>query len=261
MQPVNPLKLSLCQFDIIWENAEASRAKLSGILSSIPENSTDIVILPEMFTTGFSMKSNTLAEEMGGPTTQWMKKLSGQLNTAITGSIIIREKGNYFNRLLWVEPGKEQAEFYDKKHLFTLAGEQNHYQAGNRQLILEWKGWKIAFYICYDLRFPIWSRNTENVDLMIYVANFPEKREKAWNNLLPARAIENQCYVAAVNRVGTDGNGIPHRGDSAVYDFEGNKILDLGQSQQVSGIELNHHSLQVFRRAYPFLKDRDSFNL
>lgn len=256
-----PLKICLCQFDIIWENASANREQLTNLLSKIPDNSVDIIILPEMFTTGFSMNSNALAEKMDGASSVWMHQLANRLNTAITGSIIIQENGKYHNRLLWIEPGNERIQFYDKKHLFSLAGEQHHYQAGNKKLIIEWKGWKIAFFICYDLRFPVWSRNTENVDLMIFVANFPEKRAMAWNSLLPARAIENQCFVAAVNRVGLDDNGIAHRGDSAVYDYEGIKTLDLGQTAQIGIIELDYQSLQVYKRAYPFLKDRDGFSI
>jgi omega-amidase len=258
---MDPLRLCLCQYDINWENADENRKHLTTIFFSIPQNSVDVIILPEMFTTGFSMNSKALAETMDGPSIQWMHEMAKQLNAAITGSVIIHENEKYYNRLLWIEPGNSQIKHYDKKHLFSLAGEQNHYEPGQNHLSLEWKGWKIAFFICYDLRFPVWSRNTENVDLMIYVANFPEKREKAWNSLLPARAIENQCFVAAVNRIGTDGNGIPHKGDSAVYDYEGHKILDLKQMEQLSFIEINHHSLEVYRRAYPFLKDRDGFKL
>ena len=255
------LKLCLCQYDISWENSRVNREYLTNLLGTIQVNTTDVVVLPEMFTTGFSMNSKELAEEMNGPTVQWMHKMADQLNAAITGSIIIREDAKYYNRLLWIEPGQVQTRCYDKKHLFTLANEQNYYQPGQQKLILDWRGCKIAFFICYDLRFPVWCRNTENADLIIYVANFPEKREKAWNSLLPARAIENQCYVAAVNRVGKDGNDIPHRGDSAVYDFEGNKILDLGQTMQISFIEIDLQALGVYKRAYPFLKDRDDFKI
>ena len=257
---MSKLRLCLCQFDIIWENAPANRDKLGALLYDIPIDTVDVIILPEMFTTGFSMNSKTLAETMDGPTCEWLHGLSNGLNTAITGSIIIKENGKYHNRLLWIEPGNDQIKLYNKKHLFTLAGEQNHYEAGQLKLIVDWKGWKVALFICYDLRFPVWTRNTENADLMIYVANFPERREKAWNSLLPARAIENQCYVAGVNRIGQDGNGIQHRGDSAVYDFEGNKVLDLEHTQQLSFIDLDLHSLQVYKRAYPFLKDRDTFH-
>lgn len=257
---MSSLRLCLCQFDIIWENASANRKLLNELVHGLPDNPLDLIILPEMFTTGFSMNSKQLAEPIDGPSTQWMHELANRLNTAVCGSIIIEDNGKFFNRLLWIEPGIQESKHYDKKHLFTLAGEQNHYEAGKDKLLINWRGWNIVPLICYDLRFPVWSRNVENADLMIYVANFPEKRQKAWNSLLPARAIENQCYVAAVNRVGKDGNGIQHRGDSAVYDFEGNKIMDLGQSQQLSIMELDHHSLEVYRRAYPFLKDRDAFH-
>jgi predicted amidohydrolase len=225
-----------------------------------PGNPLDLIILPEMFSTGFSMNSEQLAESMDGPSVKWMHELANRMNSAVCGSIIIEERERYYNRLLWIEPEVQELKYYDKKHLFSLAGEQNHYEAGKDKLLVNWRGWNIVPFICYDLRFPVWSRNVEHADLLIYVANFPEKRERAWNSLLPARAIENQCYVAAVNRVGMDGNSIPHRGDSTVYDFEGNKILDLGHSQHLSIIELDRHSLEVYRRAYPFLKDRDAFH-
>lgn len=255
------LKIYLCQFDIQWENASANRDKLSQIFSQLPTGSVDVMVLPEMFTTGFTMRSADLAETMDEESVLWMKKMANQYQMAITGSLIISENDNYYNRLLWVEPENENVCYYDKKHLFSLAGEQNHYTAGNQNLRIQWKGWNICFYICYDLRFPVWTRNTEEDDLIIFIANFPEKREKAWNTLLPARAIENQCYVAAVNRTGTDGNGIPHRGDSAIYDYEGIKILDLQDIEQLLGIHLDHQKLQIYKRAYPFLRDRDLFHL
>ncbi len=258
---MKPLKIILCQFDITWENAQANRDYLSQLFSMIPADSADLIILPEMFTTGFSMNSAQLAESMDGPTIQWLKKQADLLQTAISGSLIIEENNQYFNRLVWIEPGCQKLPFYDKKHLFSLAGEEKHYKAGKDPLHVQWKGWNIAFYICYDLRFPVWTRNTRNTDLMIYVANFPAKREKAWNRLLPARAIENQCYVAAVNRIGLDGNGIDHQGDSAVYNYEGDKISDQINLEQLSSIELDYQALQVYKRAYPFLNDRDRFQI
>lgn len=256
-----PLRLCLCQFDIFWENASANREHLTKLFSEIPINAVDVIILPEMFSTGFSMSSQTLAEEMEGPTMQWMHEQADKFNTAIVGSMIIQEFGKYYNRLVWIEPYASSSKHYDKKHLFTLAGEQNHYKPGQLKLQLEWKGWNMSFFVCYDLRFPVWSRNTQDVDLMIYVANFPSKRQQAWNSLLPARAIENQCYVAGVNRVGNDGNGIAHRGDSSVYDFEGNQILDLGHNEKLAFINLDGNALQVYKRAYPFLMDRDIFQI
>ncbi|MFZ1256284.1 MAG: nitrilase family protein [Saprospiraceae bacterium] len=254
------LRITLCQSDIIWEQAEANCLHLDLLFDNLKKDETDLIILPEMFLTGFSMNSKLLAEPILGPGFQWMKKLAQMKNAAVTGSLIIEEDGKFYNRLLWVEPEKEMPEFYNKKHLFTLAGEQNHYNSGNQKLIVSYKDWKISFFICYDLRFPVWSRNTEAVDLIIYVANFPERREQAWNCLLPARAIENQCYVAGVNRVGLDENDIKYRGDSAVYNFEGSKILDLEDREQWLTSTLDSQSLKAYKRAYPFLKDRDLFD-
>lgn len=205
------------------------------------------------------MASAELSETMDGPTIQWMKKQSRAMQAAIAGSLIIEDQGRFYNRLVWVDPDQDVPFCYNKKHLFSLAGEPHHYQAGTEKLTLSYRGWTIATHICYDLRFPVWSRNTEGADLMIYVANFPQKRERAWNGLLPARAIENQCYVAGVNRVGTDGNGIYHQGDSAIYDYEGQCILNLGQTEKWAGWSLDRTRLQAFRRAYPFWKDADPF--
>ncbi|MBK9222449.1 MAG: nitrilase family protein [Saprospiraceae bacterium] len=257
---VGDLRITLCQSDIIWEQAEANCLHLDLLFDNLKKDETDLIILPEMFLTGFSMNSKLLAEPILGPGFQWMKKLAQMKNAAVTGSLIIEEEGKFYNRLLWIEPEKEMPEFYNKKHLFTLAGEQNHYNSGNQKLIVSYKDWKISFFICYDLRFPVWSRNTDAVDLIIYVANFPERREQAWNCLLPARAIENQCYVAGVNRVGLDENDIKYRGDSAVYNFEGSKILDLEDREQWLTSTLDSQSLKVYKRAYPFLKDRDLFD-
>jgi predicted amidohydrolase len=258
----NSMKLCLCQYEIKWQDAEANRQHLDKLFGGLSPNKTDIIVLPEMFQTGFSMDSVNLAETMDGPTIRWMSQWATQLNSAITGSLIIKDQNQYYNRLVWIEPGNsEVTTYYDKKHLFTLADEPKHYSAGTKQLSLSWKDWTISFYICYDLRFPVWTRNTEAVDLQVYIANFPSKRERAWNSLLPARAIENQCYVAAVNRIGLDGNGIEHQGDSAVYDYEGRNLAALGNKEELQLIELSHRNLEVFRRAYPFLNDRDIFKL
>lgn len=229
-------------------------------MEALNSSISDLIILPEMFTTGFSMESEKLAESMSGPSIGWLLDQSNQLDLALTGSLIIEDQGHNYNRLVWVEPGLASPKTYDKKHLFSLANEHKHFSPGNQKLILEYKTWKIALFICYDLRFPVWSRNTEAVDLMIYVANWPEKRSLAWKSLLPARAIENQCYVAGVNRIGMDANQILYSGDSAVYDFEGNQILKLDNQDAIQTIELDQHQLQVYRRAYPFLKDADRFH-
>jgi omega-amidase len=162
---MKPLKLLLCQFDIIWENAQANKDYLSQLFQMIPAETADLIILPEMFTTGFTMNSEKFAETMDGPSVQWMKATATKLHSAITGSLIIEENGHYFNRMLWIEPGIEHIQYYDKKHLFSLAGEEKHYKAGQNKLQVQWKGWNIALFICYDLRFPVWTRNTDNADL------------------------------------------------------------------------------------------------
>ncbi len=256
---MTPLKISLCQSDCKWQDAAANKILLEKKLAALDSSTTDLVIFPEMFTTGFSMESERLAEPMDGPSIQWMMEQSNQLNLALTGSLIIKEQGQFYNRLIWVEPGTPHPKIYDKKHLFSLANEHKHYSAGNHKLILDYKSWKIALFICYDLRFPVWSRNTESVDLMIYVANWPEKRNLAWKSLLPARAIENQCFVAGVNRIGMDANQIHYSGNSAVYNFEGKSVLNLESLDSIQTIELNKQDLQVYKRAYPFLKDADRF--
>ncbi len=258
---MSELRINLVQLDLKWEDPEANRMQIEQMLADCLPGSTDVFILPEMFTTGFSMASSVLAEDMDGPSINWLQQLSEKHQAALCGSLIIRDMGQYYNRLVWVEPGFVSPKFYDKKHLFSIAGEHKHYSAGREHLTLEYKGWKISFYICYDLRFPVWSRNTQGTDLMIYVANFPTKRAGAWNQLLPARAIENQCFVAGVNRVGTDGLGIDYPGDSAVYNFEGERKLHLGDKPCQGGVLLQKSELEIYRRAYPFLNDRDTFLL
>jgi len=257
---MSKLRISLCQTDCFWQDASANRNHLEKKIEALNSSTTDLIILPEMFSTGFSMESEKLAESMTGPSIGWMQNLSNQLDLALTGSLIIEEIGHFYNRLVWLEPGMSSPKIYDKKHLFSLANEHKHYHPGTQKLILEYKSWKIALFICYDLRFPVWSRNVEGVDLMIYVANWPNKRSFAWKSLLPARAIENQCYVAGVNRIGMDANQILYSGDSAVYDFEGRQIMDLGSQDAIQTIELNQNELRVYQRAYPFLKDADRFH-
>ncbi|MBK9107012.1 MAG: hypothetical protein IPM92_01180 [Saprospiraceae bacterium] len=256
---MSSLRLSLCQIPIIWENPAANREAIEQLLFQQLKQPTDLLIFPEMFTTGFSMASDRLAENMDGPTRIWMQKIGDMFNCAVAGSLIIKEESKFYNRLIAVRAKSDQASFYDKKHLFTLANEHQHYSPGSRKMILELNSWKIAFYICYDLRFPVWCRNEDGADLIVFVANFPEKRELAWNSLLPARAIENQSFVAGVNRIGSDEMGIHYKGDSAVYDFEGRPMVHLNSAHGIAQLELDLASLQVYRRAYPFLKDRDLF--
>jgi predicted amidohydrolase len=218
-----------------------------------------------MFTTGFSMNPSALAENMEGTTVQWMKKMAAQYKIILTGSVIIQENNQYFNRLLWVLPNGMIGS-YDKRHRFAFAGEHNHYTAGNKRLISSVNGWRINLQICYDLRFPIWARqqstSTEpEFDVLIYVANWPERRSYAWKSLLVARAIENQCYVIGVNRVGNDGNGIAHSGDSMVVDPLGEIIYTNNQQEDIYTLLLNKNTLADVRSKFPFWKDADEFNI
>lgn len=233
-------------------------------INSIREK-TEIILLPEMFTTGFSMQPATLAETMDGPTMQWMKQVAGKKKTIITGSVIIEEEGNYYNRLIWMLPNGRYG-VYDKRHRFAYAGEDEHYTAGSRRLIASVKGWKIQLLICYDLRFPVWSRQqgsgTEpEYDLLVYVANWPERRVQAWKTLLQARAIENQCFVAGVNRIGDDGNQIHYTGGSRVIDPLGEILYEKDQDEDIFTITLEKTQLQSVREKLPFWKDADHFTI
>lgn len=251
------LRITLIQADLIWESPSQNRAAFDQFLRQV-KGPTDLVILPEMFTTGFTMEPALLAEAMDGPTIQWMQQWAQTLNAVVTGSLIIEEDGHYLNRLIWMPPSGE-LQSYDKRHLFTLAGEQHHYSAGQERLLVEWRGWRIFPLICYDLRFPVWSRNTLNYDLLVYVANFPDKRSFAWRTLLQARAIENQAYTIGVNRVGTDGNGHYYGGDTCLLDFAGRPLLHMAAYPQVQTITIDHQAQQTFRQKLAFLPDQDSF--
>ncbi|QEC53660.1 putative amidohydrolase [Anseongella ginsenosidimutans] len=253
------LRITLIQTSLHWENIPANLAMLDKKLKGL-ENTTDLVILPEMFSTGFSMRPEKLAEAPGGLTTQWMAEKARGLNAVITGSIIVRDQGRYFNRLIWMRPDGA-CETYDKKHLFGLGEETSYYTAGSKKLITGIKGWKVCPMICYDLRFPAWCRNTENYDLYINIANWPEKRAEHWKTLSRARAIENLCYVAALNRVGDDGNGFSHSGDSQVIDPAGNVLYQKAWEEDVSTIFLEREVVTKARRMFPFLRDMDPFEL
>ena len=216
------MKVTLVQSNLIWENKEANIEVFDQQIQSI-DGSTDLIILPEMFTTGFSMKPKMWAEKHLGKTFQKMQSWAKQKQSAILASLIVKEKDKYLNRAYFIFPDGHY-QFYDKRHLFRMAKEDEHYKAGKERIIIEYKGWRIFPLICYDLRFPIWSRNNLNYDLLIYIANWPERRSTPWKTLLKARAIENLSYVAGVNRIGKDGNGIEHSGDSALIDFKGDEI-------------------------------------
>jgi predicted amidohydrolase len=250
------LKVTLVQQDIVWEKPAQNRAKLNHMLSDIGE--TDVVILPEMFTTGFTMNPSPLAEPMDGETTRWMKAKAATLNAAVTGSLIIAENGEFKNRLVWVNPDG-QTFSNDKRHLFSMGGEPQHYTRGQERLIVEFRGWRICPLVCYDLRFPVWSRNTENYDLLFYVANWPAPRQHVWKSLLVARAIENQAYCIGVNRSGTDGEGIAYEGGSCLCDAKGFATF-IGVNQEAKTFALSLNELQAFRQKFPVLLDRDNFS-
>lgn len=253
------LSVTLLQTYLHWEDAQANRAMFSEKIAEIPSE-TDLIILPEMFTTGFSMNAPQLAEETEGETLQWMISEAKKANAAITGSVIISEGENFYNRLYFVYPDGTFKK-YDKKHTFTLAGEHKVYAAGKERLIVEYKGWKICPLVCYDLRFPVWARNTEDYDVLIYVANWPAQRTAAWNVLLQARAIENMSYCIGLNRTGTDGTGHDYLGHSAVYDVLGERISNNFEGEFIETVQLSKTHVVTLREKLQFLRDRDSFRL
>ncbi len=252
------LKISLVQTNLHWENPTANLAMLEEKIFNISET-TDLIILPEMFTTGFSMKAEQFAEPMNLTTTRWMKQMAAQTGAVTMGSIIIKEGENYYNRLLWVTPEGE-VDTYDKRHLFRMAKENEVFSEGEQRLIKTIKGWKICPLICYDLRFPVWSRNVNlDYDLLIYVANWPQVRMYPWDSLLVARAIENQSYVVGVNRVGKDGNGFAHSGNSTVIDFTGKVLFREIDNEIIHHHTLERSSLDEFRKGFPAYLDADKF--
>lgn len=254
------LSISIIQTNLIWEDPDANRRQFSEKIESISTD-TDLIILPEMFTTGFSMNAEILAEEKAGPSLHWMQNTAEKNNSAITGSVIVRDEGHFFNRLYFVFPNGEYKE-YDKKHTFTLAREHKTYTAGKHKIIVDYMGWKICPLICYDLRFPVWARNLDDYDILIYVANWPKKRIAAWDALLKARAIENMSYCVGVNRVGMDGIGHEYTGHSAAYDVLGELIsTSKWEKEFIETVKLSKEHLLSNRKHLQFLNDRDSFNL
>jgi predicted amidohydrolase len=259
-KPEPTLRVTAIQPDLVWENAAANRASFDAKLGRLAP--TDLVVLPEMFTTGFTMDATRLAEPEHGPTEAWMVKWAKQLDAVITGSVIVQSGQDYFNRLLWVRPDGHIAS-YDKRHLFRLAGEHEHFSSGRRRLVASVKGWRVCPLICYDLRFPAWSRRREadDYDLLVYVANWPDRRHHAWQVLLQARAIENQCYLIGVNRVGKDGTGLNHAGGSAILDSLGEAIAQGGSEECVGTATLEYAKLAHLREKLPFHLDADEFEL
>ena len=279
---MSTLTITTIQADLQWEDKTANLGRLEEKILGIP-GSTELVILPEMFSTGFSMRPEVLAERMDGPTVDWMRRVAARKKIILTGSLIIEEEGKYFNRLLWMLPNGQYGQ-YDKRHRFAYAGENEHYTAGDKRLVASVKGWKVLLLVCYDLRFPVWSRQTPpsggapgetsgigatpavsaaapEYDLLVYVANWPERRSHAWKTLLQARAIENQCYVAGVNRVGNDGNQIAHSGDTMIIDPLGEVLYHGVAKEEVSTLTLHKERLEEIRQRFPFWKDADHFNI
>ncbi len=264
------MKVTLVQTHLYWEDRHKNLAHFDALLNSLKEE-THLIVLPEMFTTGFSMNPERVAEHWNGESLMWLKEKAKQKNAVLTGSVAVEESGNYYNRLFWVRPDGN-FETYDKKHLFRMAKEDAHYSSGNKKIITELEGWKICPLVCYDLRFPVWSRNhftktsekscEAEYDALIYVANWPEVRNYPWKQLLIARAIENQCYVIGVNRIGKDGNDFSHSGDSMVINPRGEIISKTkAHEESIETVELKMDYLTEFRKLFPVGLDADPFKL
>lgn len=253
-------KIAIVQSNLVWENAIQNRINFKSKIEAIVEP-VNLIVLPEMFTSGFNMNAQEVAETMQGETVTWMQNLAKQKQAAIVGSIAILENSKYYNRLLFIKSNGEIIQ-YNKRHSFSLAGEDKVYTAGTKKVIIEYKGWTICPQICYDLRFPVWSRNTENYDVLLYVANWPKPRITAWDALLKARAIENMSYCIGVNRVGLDANNYEYPGHSAVYDILGKKLTSENSNREtIEIVTLNKSHIEKNRRYLGFLKDKDTFNL
>lgn len=254
------LSIALVQADLHWENVTANLAAFEEKLATLPKP-VDMIVLPEMFNTGFTMDT-ALAEPMNLTTTRWMRQIAKQYHAMVVGSFAVSEGGSFFNRMFCVRPDGTCAQS-DKRHLFRMGEENNHYTAGNVRLTIEWKGWKICPLVCYDLRFPVWSRNLQSdpYDILLYVANWPARRAHAWSTLLQARAIENQCYVIGVNRVGTDGNGLEYRGDSVALDYLGEPLAMLTNHEMEKIVHISKADLNAYRQSFPALSDADDFEI
>lgn len=252
------LRVTLVQQSLFWENPEENRKHLASSLHAA-KPATDLILLPEMFTTGFSMNAQANGEPASGVTQEWLQSISRDFDCAVAGSVATSERGKVYNRLLFVTP--ESVEAYDKRHLFRMAGEHNHYAAGRERVIVEWRGWRIKPEVCYDLRFPVFSRNRDDYDLLFYVANWPSPRAHHWRVLLQARAIENLACVVGVNRVGSDENGLSYSGDSLAFDQHGSVVADLKDRAQVKTISFSGEALCAYRETFPTPLDADDFTL
>ena len=257
---MNELKIACIQSDLAWEDADKNLNMFARELQSVPED-TELIILPEMFSTGFSMKTEKLAEIMNGKSFVWLKEQATKINKVIIGSLIIADNNDYYNRLFVMFPDGNY-EYYDKRHLFRMGNEHKHYSAGNKRLVFQYKNWRICPLTCYDLRFPVWSRNQNDYDLLIYIANWPESRRVVWEKLLPARAIENQVYVAGVNRVGEDGEGLSYAGDTMIINPRGEiMVKSKEKTQQIIHAGLSLDKLNHFREKFPVGLDADNFKI
>jgi predicted amidohydrolase len=269
---MSSLAITIIQSNLHWEDKAANLSMFEEKINSI-QDKMEVVVLPEMFSTGFSMNPERLAEKMDGPSIQWMRKITAEKNIVLTGSLIIEDEGYYYNRLIWMLPNGDYG-CYNKRHRFAYANEHLHYEAGNKRLIASIKGWRINLQVCYDLRFPVWSRQTSppassaanepstthpEYDILIYVANWPERRIHAWRTLLQARAIENQCYVVGVNRTGNDGNNIYYSGESMIVNAMGEPVYTRAHAEDICTVTLQKEELEEIRSKLPFLKDADRF--
>jgi omega-amidase len=252
------LSVTLVQCELAWENPEDNRRQIGELIDSLQRKS-DLIVLPEMFTTGFSMNALANAEQPGGATQQWLQALAREHDCALAGSIAVQQADGVYNRLLFATPG--QVQYYDKRHLFRMAGEHRRYRAGMRRVIVDWRGWRINLQVCYDLRFPVFSRNLGDYDLLLYVANWPEKRRLHWRQLLIARAIENQACVIGVNRVGEDASGLSYSGDSLAIAGDGQLLTDMQNENGAARVILDGAALEHYREQFPCQLDADSFQL
>jgi predicted amidohydrolase len=252
------LTVSLIQAELAWEDPQANREAFFARIAALPAD-VDLIVMPEMFTTGFSMTAARLAEAPGGATQLWMQSIARQRDCALAGSVVVAEGDAVFNRMLFVTP--EGCEHYDKRHLFRMAGEHEPYTAGDRRVVVQWRDWRIKLEICYDLRFPVFTRNRGDYDLLLNVANWPDRRAAHWRALLLARAIENQACVIGVNRVGEDPNGHNYSGDSLAFDARGECLADLGREPASATVRFAADALQAYRDRFPFQLDADEFGL
>jgi len=259
---VQDLTVSILQTSLHWQDPAANRAHFDGLIHALDNSDAapDLVLLPEMFTTGFTMNPESNAETMSGESIAWMQLVARDYDVTLCGSLVIEDAGRYFNRLVWMPPDGGMA-CYDKRHLFRMAGEHEHYSAGTERRVVELHGWRICPLVCYDLRFPAWSRGVNEFDLQIFVANWPAARRSAWLGLLPARAIENQCYAIGVNRIGTDGNDVRYAGDSGAYDYLGNAIVACGDDATTETVRLERAPLDRYRQKFPAWRDADRFTI